>query len=663
MATIKLKNSTSSGNVPASLSQGEVAINVADGVWYYGGASAVQQNFKFGSVTVTGNTSLDGKLVVTGNTVMNGTLSATTSLNVGNGNGTISAATVTGTILKGILGSDASPVTAYINNGEIDGVTLGGESAVTIARATYIDIVNDAADNEALSVQGAEEQAVNYFEVKNSEGDIQFSIASNGRAVTNAVDIGGGAIDGTPIGTSSRSSGKFTTMDVNSTLVVTGNTVLNGTLSATTSLKVGNGDGSISGATITSSGDMTAGGDVYTDVLRRQSDSSTTTKIKLDDETVKTFGGSSSVWTTKVESQKFLVGQAGAGVISASTIHAKHTLSAGTDLYVDGTANLDAVDIDGNTQADGTITVGVDDTGYDVKFFGATSGRFLLWDQANDRLKYRDNVKAVFGTGNDLEIYHDSNNSYIDDTGTGTLFYRSGTQTFQNAAGSKTMATFNAASTVDLAFNNNVKLSTNNSGVHIDGTVSANTAVYAGTGVDDGVISAGTVNGAYQFITFVGNSGALDSDNWQYPGTNGISNHTWGYEADGSGTSTGSSTISISRTKQMSGIVLPAGTRVIGIVGALRSSVDDTAYAGLFTYSPDYGGPDTVNATLRLLAQSVDDSGGSSVLNDPQLFKADAAFASQYVVQEGDQLLPAFRRGPGGSTQTVIGTFTIIVKY
>ena len=93
-STIKLKTSTSSGNVPASLSKGEVAINVADGVWYYGGASAVQQNFKFGSVTVTGDTSLDGKLVVTGNTVMNGTLSAS-SVNVGNGNGTVSAATIT----------------------------------------------------------------------------------------------------------------------------------------------------------------------------------------------------------------------------------------------------------------------------------------------------------------------------------------------------------------------------------------------------------------------------------------------------------------------------------------------------------------------------------------------------------------------------------------
>ena len=48
-------------------------------------------------------------------------------------------------------------------------------------------------------------------------------------------------------------------LEVGSHLVVTGNTVMNGTLSATTSLKVGNGDGSVSAATITGS-TLVAGG-------------------------------------------------------------------------------------------------------------------------------------------------------------------------------------------------------------------------------------------------------------------------------------------------------------------------------------------------------------------------------------------------------------------
>ena len=45
-----------------------------------------------------------------------------------------------------------------------------------------------------------------------------------------------------------------------------------------------------------------------------------------------------------------------------------------------------AIDVNGTSQFDGTVTVGVDDTGHDVKFFGATSGAYLLWDESADKL-------------------------------------------------------------------------------------------------------------------------------------------------------------------------------------------------------------------------------------------------------------------------------------
>ena len=54
---------------------------------------------------------------------------------------------------------------------------------------------------------------------------------------------------------------------------------------------------------------------------------------------------------------------------------------------IDGTTNLDAVDIDGNVQLDGTLTVGVDDTGLDVKFFGASAGAYMEWDESADQLR------------------------------------------------------------------------------------------------------------------------------------------------------------------------------------------------------------------------------------------------------------------------------------
>jgi len=60
-------------------------------------------------------------------------------------------------------------------------------------------------------------------------------------------------------------------------------------------------------------------------------------------------------------------------------------LFVGTDLDVNGTTNLDVVDIDGATQIDATLSVGVNDTGYDVKFFGATAGKYWLWDESADK--------------------------------------------------------------------------------------------------------------------------------------------------------------------------------------------------------------------------------------------------------------------------------------
>ena len=99
-----------------------------------------------------------------------------------------------------------------------------------------------------------------------------------------------------------------------------------------------------------------------------------------------------------------------------------------------GTSVFTNLDINGTVQADGAVTVGVDDTGYDVKFFGATTGKSLLWDESADSLivtgtttlvgttnldavdvdgdmTFGDNNKAIFGDGSDLQIYHDTEHS------------------------------------------------------------------------------------------------------------------------------------------------------------------------------------------------------------------------------------------------------------
>jgi hypothetical protein len=57
-----------------------------------------------------------------------------------------------------------------------------------------------------------------------------------------------------------------------------------------------------------------------------------------------------------------------------------------------------ALDINAATQIDATVTVGVDDTGYDVKFFGATAGKYMLWDESADTLEVSGTVVAAAGT-------------------------------------------------------------------------------------------------------------------------------------------------------------------------------------------------------------------------------------------------------------------------
>jgi hypothetical protein len=55
------------------------------------------------------------------------------------------------------------------------------------------------------------------------------------------------------------------------------------------------------------------------------------------------------------------------------------------DVQVEGNLTV-AGAVTGATQFNNTITVGVDDTGYDVKFFGASAGNYWLYDQSSNRM-------------------------------------------------------------------------------------------------------------------------------------------------------------------------------------------------------------------------------------------------------------------------------------
>ncbi len=57
-----------------------------------------------------------------------------------------------------------------------------------------------------------------------------------------------------------------------------------------------------------------------------------------------------------------------------------------TDVNLAGTTKTAGLTNAGALSNQGTVTVGVDDTGYDVKLFGATASAYLLWDESADKL-------------------------------------------------------------------------------------------------------------------------------------------------------------------------------------------------------------------------------------------------------------------------------------
>jgi hypothetical protein len=115
--------------------------------------------------------------------------------------------------------------------------------------------------------------------------------------------------------------------------------------------------------------------------------------------------GSSNIVTTGALNSGSITSGFGTIDTGSSTITTTGEIAAGSldisgAIDVDGTANLDAVDIDGAVQIDSTVSVGVDDTGHDVKFFGATSGSYMLWDESADDLILGGGAGMGVGTAN-----------------------------------------------------------------------------------------------------------------------------------------------------------------------------------------------------------------------------------------------------------------------
>lgn len=106
---------------------------------------------------------------------------------------------------------------------------------------------------------------------------------------------------------------------------------------------------------------------------------------------------------------------------------------------------------------------------------------------------FGDNDKAQFGAGNDLQIYHDSSNSYVKDAGTGDLLVQGTQIKLQDASGNDYLRGFTGGS-VYLHHAGNSKFETTSSGAAIAGKLDVGSV--GASGGTAGEVAFGGVGGS-----------------------------------------------------------------------------------------------------------------------------------------------------------------------
>jgi hypothetical protein len=105
----------------------------------------------------------------------------------------------------------------------------------------------------------------------------------------------------------------------------------------------------------------------------------------------------------------------------------------------------------------------------DVTFTGDSYN--VVWDKSDNALEFADNARAKFGTGSDLQIYHDGSGSFISETGTGQLYINSTPGGWiRVGSGDETSAYFKGNGAAELYYDNVKKLETTADGVMITST-------------------------------------------------------------------------------------------------------------------------------------------------------------------------------------------------
>ena len=171
-----------------------------------------------------------------------------------------------------------------------------------------------------------------------------------------------------------------------------------------------------------------------------------------------------------------------------------------TELYYDNSKKFATTST--GILIDGSNTTGSEVRG-DFRFKSESSGTTkIVWDGSEDLIRFFDSSKATFGTGDDLQLYHDGTNSYVKDAGAGILILAGSQVQIANAGATENIAKFIPDGAVELYYDNSKKLSTTSSGGLLDytwkfndgsGSAGSNRLVF-GTGDDLSIYHNGSTS-------------------------------------------------------------------------------------------------------------------------------------------------------------------------
>ena len=189
---------------------------------------------------------------------------------------------------------------------------------------------------------------------------------------------------------------------------------------------------------------------------------------------------------------------------------------------------MSKVKIQGNASGSGVLTVTAPNTSTDRTLtLPDSTGTLLTTDGDGSNLTgissvggatgvdFNDNTKARFGTGNDLEIYHDGSHSYIKDVGTGDLRIKGTELSLRSDSADEPYINCTENGSVSVFHNNSKKLETTTTGIDVTGIMTDDRAFFSVSDSNENSGSAGT----YHTVEFKTSSIVIDNKSGWNSGT------------------------------------------------------------------------------------------------------------------------------------------------